>query len=122
VAGFVNSLAEADAVLAVAGAPQVGILFDTYHVWDDPEVLPWIEANISRIVGVHISDWPALDRTDRALPTEGISHTLELVAALVLAGWDGALDVEIFSTQELFWGLPADEAARRAYAAAAPLD
>ena len=122
VAGFVNSLAEADAVLAVAGAPQVGILFDTYHVWDDPEVLPWIEANISRIVGVHISDWPALDRTDRALPTEGISHTLELVAALVLAGWDGALDVEIFSTPELFWGLPVDEAARRAYAAAAPLD
>ena len=67
----------------LAGAPQVGILFDTYHVWDDPEVLPWIEANISRIVGVHISDWPALDRTDRVLPTEGISHTLELVAALV---------------------------------------
>jgi sugar phosphate isomerase/epimerase len=121
-AGFVNSLAEADVVLALASAPQVGILFDTYHVWDDPEVLTWIEANISRIVGVHISDWPALDRTDRALPTEGISHTLELVAALVLAGWDGALDVEIFSTPELFWGLPVDEAARRAYAAAAPLD
>jgi sugar phosphate isomerase/epimerase len=121
-AGFVNSLAEADAMLALAGAPQVGILFDTYHVWDDPEVLPWIEANVSRIVGVHVSDWPALDRTDRVLPTEGISHTLELVAALVLAGWDGALDVEIFSTLELFWGLPVDEAARRAYAAAAPLD
>ena len=121
-AGFVNSLNDADGVLAVAGAPQVGILFDTYHLWDDPEVLPWIEANISRIVGVHISDWPAADRTDRVLPTEGISHTLELVAALVLAGWDGALDVEIFSTPELFWGLPVDEAARRAYAAAAPLD
>ena len=88
-------------------------------MWDDPEVLPWIEANISRIVGVHISDWPALDRADRVLPTEGISHTLELVAALVLAGWDGALDVEIFSTPDLFWGLPVDEAARRAYAAAA---
>ena len=58
-AGFVNSLADADGVLAVAGAPQVGILFDTYHLWDDPEVLPWIEANISRIVGVHVSDWPA---------------------------------------------------------------
>ena len=122
VAGFVNSLAEADEVLALAGAPQVGILFDTYHVWDDPQVLPWIEANVSRIVGVHVSDWPSLDRTDRVLPTEGISHTLELVAALVLAGWDGALDVEIFSTLELFWGLPVDEAARRAYAAAAPLD
>ena len=58
-AGFVNSLNDADGVLAVADAPQVGILFDTYHLWDDPDVLPWIEANVSRIVGVHISDWPA---------------------------------------------------------------
>ena len=37
----------------------------------------------------------------------------ELVAALAAAGWDGALDVEIFSTPELFWGLPVAEAARR---------
>ena len=40
---------------------------------------------------------------------------------LAAAGWDGALDVEIFSTPELFWGLPAAEAARRAYAAASAL-
>ena len=117
-AGFVNSLADADAVLAVAGAPQVGILFDTYHVWDDPEVLPWIEANISRIVGVHISDWPAARphrpraSRPRASPTRSSSSPRSS-----LAGWDGALDVEIFSTPELFWGLPVDEAARRAYAA-----
>ena len=42
--------------------------------------------------------------------------------ALAAAGWDGALDVEIFSTPELFWGLPVDEAARaRVRAAALPL-
>ena len=41
----------------------------------------------------------------------------ELVETLRGAGWDGWLDVEIFSTPEGFWGLPADEAARRAYAA-----
>ena len=96
-------------------APELGILLDTYHVWDDPE-----RAALDRrpmpptIVGVHVGDWPALDRTDRVLPGEGISRTRELVAALVAAGWDGALDVEIFSTPELFWGLPVDEAARRA--------
>ena len=38
-AGFVNSLGRADAVLARAGAAEIGILFDTYHVWDDPDVL-----------------------------------------------------------------------------------
>ncbi len=120
-AGFVNSLEHADAVLARAGKPAIGILFDTYHVWDDPTVLSWIAANGDRVAGVHVSDWPSRDRTDRVLPGEGISRTRELVDALVAAGWDGALDVEIFSTPELFWGLPLDEAARRAHAAAATL-
>ncbi len=45
----------------------------------------------------------------------------ELVGALAAAGWDGALDVEIFSTPDLFWGLPVAEAAQRAHAAAASL-
>ena len=120
-AGFVNSLSHADAVLSRAETPEIGILFDTYHLWDDPNVLPWIEANAERVAGVHVSDWPSFDRTDRVLPGEGISRTRELVDALAAAGWDGALDVEIFSTPELFGSLAVDEAARRAYAAAAAL-
>jgi len=120
-AGFVNSLAHADAVLARADTPEIGILFDTYHVWDDPNVLPWIAANGGRVAGVHVSDWPSLDRTDRVLPGDGISQTRSLVDALAAAGWDGALDVEIFSTPELFWGLPLEVAVRRARAAASVL-
>ena len=119
--GFVNSLADADELLAAVGADEIGILFDTYHVWDDPAVLSWVAESTDRIAGVHVCDWPSRDRTDRVLPGEGISQTGVLVAALVAAGWDGALDVEIFSTPELFWGLPADEAARRAYAAISAL-
>jgi sugar phosphate isomerase/epimerase len=116
-AGFVSSLADADDLLAGVGADEIGILLDTYHVWDDPGVLSWIAENSDRIAGVHVSDWPSRERTDRVLPGEGISQTRVIVAALVAAGWDGTLDVEIFSTPELFWGLPVDEAARRAHAA-----
>jgi sugar phosphate isomerase/epimerase len=120
-AGFVTSLAQADAILARVDAPTIGILFDTYHLWDDPDVLPWIAANASRVVGVHVADWPAPDRDDRVLPGDGMCGVQALVAALAEAGWDGALDVEIFSTPERFWGLPADEAARRAHVAAVAL-
>ncbi len=119
--GFVNSLAHTDTLLAIVGSPEIGVLFDTYHVWDDPDVFPWIATNASRIAGVHVSDWPSRDRADRVLPGEGISRTREIVEALSAAGWDGALDVEVFSTPELFWGLPLAEAARRAYAAASLL-
>jgi sugar phosphate isomerase/epimerase len=120
-AGFVNSLSHTNAILEAVAAPEVGVLFDTYHLWDDPDVFAWVEDNVRRIVGVHVSDWPGGGRTDRVLPGEGISRTGELVETLVAAGWDGALDVEIFSTPELFWGLGVDEAARRAYAAVAGL-
>jgi sugar phosphate isomerase/epimerase len=120
-AGFVNSLAHADAVLARADTTEIGLLFDTYHLWDDPDVFTWIAANGGRVAGVHVSDWPSRDRSDRVLPGEGISRTRELVDALATAGWDGALDVEIFSTPDLFWGLPVGDAARRARAAASGL-
>ena len=120
-AGFVNSLSETDILLDAVGAPEIGVLLDTYHVWDDPTVLSWIAANPDRIAGVHVCDWPSRDRTDRVLPGDGISQTGVIVAALAAAGWDGALDVEIFSTPELFWGLPVDEAARRAFAAISAL-
>ena len=43
------------------------------------------------------------------------------MTAFRAAGWDGTLDVEIFSTPDGFWGLPVDEAARRAYAGARAL-
>ena len=120
-AGFVNSLGHADEILTRVGSSEIGILFDTYHLWDDPLVLPWIAANATRVAGVHVADWPSLERSDRVLPGTGISHTRNLVAALATAGWDGALDVEVFSKPELFWGLPVDEAARRAHAAAVSL-
>lgn len=120
-AGFVTSLRATDELLEAVDAPALGILFDTYHLWDDPDVRSWVEANTGRVVGVHVSDWPSHDGTDRVLPGEGISRTRELVGALHDAGWDGALDVEIFSTPELFWGLTVDEAARRAHAAVTAL-
>ena len=43
----------------------------------------------------------------RVLPGEGEGRSAELVAALRRAGWDGTLDVEIFSTPEAFCSLPA---------------
>ena len=71
---------------------------------------------------LHVADVPLEpERTDRVLPGEGGMRSAEHVAALRAAGWDGYLDVEIFSTPNGFWALPVDEAARRAYAAVSRL-
>lgn len=113
---FVNSVADAVALLDEAGLPDVGIMGDTYNLWhDDPAALA---AVADRVTGLHVADEPTEPgRTDRVLPGEGGARSAEHIAALREAGWDGFLDVEIFSTPELFWGLAPSEAARRAYAA-----
>jgi len=115
---FVNSIEDAVAILHEAGLDDVGLMLDLYHVWDDPAVWDTIARVAYRITGVHVADWPADPaRTDRELPGQGVSRTRELVDALVLSGFSGSLDVEIFGDPERFWGLPVDEAARAAYAA-----
>lgn len=113
---FVNTVADAEALLEEAGLPDVGVMVDTYNLWHErPEA---VAAIADRVTGVHISDEPPdLERTDRVLPGEGGRQSAELVRALVDAGWNGYLDVEIFSTPDRFWGLPTDEAASRAHAA-----
>lgn len=117
---FVNTIADALALLEVAGLDDVGIMVDTYNLWHErPEA---VAAIADRVTGLHVADEPPdLTRTDRVLPGEGGTRSAELVRALVEAGWTGFLDVEIFSTPERFWALPADEAARRAHAAATSL-
>ena len=62
-------------------------------------------------------------RNERELPDAGRGATRALVEAVLShpCCWQGTLDVEIFSTQEAFWALPVDEAARRAYAAVSAL-
>ena len=71
---------------------------------------------------MHVSDWPAeAGHTDRVLPGEGIGRTREIVEALALSGWDGSLDVEIFSEPDRFWAHPVEEAARLAFSAVSAL-
>jgi sugar phosphate isomerase/epimerase len=112
---FVNSVAEAVALLAEAGVSDVGIMADTYNLWHEPPEA--LAAVASRVTGLHVADDPGGDREDRVLPGECGTRSAEQIRALVASGWDGYLDVEIFSTPELFWGLPVDEAARRAHTA-----
>ena len=127
--GFVCTLAEADELLAAPGLEEVGVLFDTYHLADDPDCAAWLAANAAtRVAGVHVSDHPGPgpgpgappgtpSPGTRVLPGEGVTPTAAAVRALAAGGWHGSLDVEIFSTPEHFWALPVEEAARRAHAA-----
>jgi sugar phosphate isomerase/epimerase len=118
-AGFVTSLDAALALLDEAGTPGVGIMADTFNLGHESTAA--FVAAAGRFTGLHVADELAEPAPGvRALPGGG-GRSAELVRALADVGWDGTLDVEIFSTPEDFWALPPDEAARRAYASASAL-
>lgn len=118
---FVHTLPEALELLAEAELDDVGVMVDTFHLGDTDGVLEQLERHVDRVTGLHVADHTLDGSEGRALPGEGTGRTREVVQTLRRAGWDGWLDVEIFSTPDGFWGLPPDEAARRAFAAASAL-
>jgi sugar phosphate isomerase/epimerase len=116
---LITTIPETLELLDEAGLPEVGVMVDLWHVGDTPDVERHLAENVDRITGVHVAEHFRGDRSDRDLPGE---HCAELMRVLHDAGWRGAWDVEIFGDPDQadsLWSLPVDEAARRAYAAAA---
>jgi sugar phosphate isomerase/epimerase len=121
---MISSLGEAAELLDEADHPALGIQFDTWHVWNTPNVIDEIAEHAERFVGVHVADWrePTRKWCDRVLPGAGAAGLPALLAAVDAAGWDGFYDVEIFSDNGAFgdtwpdslWDVPADELARHA--------
>jgi sugar phosphate isomerase/epimerase len=121
---MISSLGEAADLLDEADHPALGIQFDTWHVWNTPNVRAEIQQHVGRFVGVHVADWrqPTRKWADRALPGEGAADLPGLLGALDAAGWEGYYDVEIFSDNGAFgdawpdslWDVPLEELAQQA--------
>ncbi|MEO1016703.1 MAG: sugar phosphate isomerase/epimerase family protein [Pseudomonadota bacterium] len=111
-------------ILEQLNQPSFKILFDTWHLWDTPEIYKHLAEYIDLIGGVHVSDWRKDSRSwaDRAFPGEGILPMQKILDSLDTAGFDGFYDVEIFSDNGHFdtayhdslWELPPEEIVDRA--------
>ena len=117
--GFLHTIPETLTLLREAGRDDVGIVFDTFHLWDTSDVDDQIARNVDRFAAVHVSDRrePTRGPADRVLPGSGVAGVAKLLAALARAGYDGWYDVEIFSDTSLpdsLWELEPDEFARQA--------
>jgi sugar phosphate isomerase/epimerase len=97
---LVSTIPEAVELIEEVGEPNLGIMFDTWHHWDVPNLLDEIRREAHRFVpAIHVDDWrdPTRGWSDRAVPGEGIIDLPGIFGALEAAGWDGWADVEIFS-------------------------
>ena len=101
---FVCSLAETLDLLDEIGEDDMGIVFDTWHMWDSADVYDMIPKAVDRIHGVQIADYrdPNRSSMDRVIAGDGIAKIDRLVASLTEAGYDGWYELEIFSDDGRF--------------------
>ncbi len=82
--------------------PAVGVAIDCYHVWWDPHVTRDIARAGERILAYHVCDWlvPTTDvLNDRGMMGDGVIALKAIRNAVEAAGYNGPVEVEIFSSQ-----------------------
>lgn len=104
------TMAEANRLCDRLG-PNAGIVIDSHHVWWDAELEAQtaLAGSKGRILGFHVNDWLVPTRhllTDRGMMGDGVIDLAGMWATVQRAGYDGPIEVEIFS--EHWWAQDPD--------------
>lgn len=109
------------------GRANVGVFFDTFHTYAEPDIHQDLQRFARRINGVHVNDVRRDERSafDRLLPGQGLHVAPGLMASLMAGGYDGWWELELFSDDGTFfdafpdslWAIPHEEMLRRGAAA-----
>ena len=108
----INSLASANDVCDELNHPLVGIAYDVYHLWWDPNLEEQTKrtAQADRLFAYHVCDWmtPTTDLlNDRGLMGEGCIDLRGIRAMVEKNGFNGMIEVEVFSNR--WWEKPTSE-------------
>ncbi len=95
---------DANRVCDMAGADNVGIAVDVYHVWWDTTLAESLkQAGADRLLGYHLCDWLEETRDmllDRGMMGDGVADLKAIRRAVEDAGYAGYCEVEVFSAQD----------------------
>jgi sugar phosphate isomerase/epimerase len=101
------------------GRSNVGIMFDIFHSWCEPDLHEHLRTYGSRINSVHVNDIKVHERDgfDREIPGRGRNVAAEIMATLIEVGYDGWWELEVFSDDGTFgtdlpdsyWRMPHEE-------------
>ena len=108
----INRVAEARAVCEKLRHPMVGIAFDVYHTWWDPDLRNEIAlaGKQGTLFGFHVCDWRVDTRhmlNDRGLMGDGCIPLKTIRGWVEEAGFNGFYEVEVFSDQ--YWTMDQTE-------------
>jgi sugar phosphate isomerase/epimerase len=106
----INTLGQANDLCDALG-PGLGVAVDVYHLWWDPDLEREIARAGRRILAFHVCDWlvPTTDLLlDRGMMGDGIIDIPRIRGWVEAAGYEGAVEVEIFSERD-WWKRPVPE-------------
>lgn len=104
----INTLGQANTMAEAISHPSVGVAVDVYHLWWDPDLKDQIIrcGEQKNLHAFHICDWksPTEDMlNDRGLMGEGCIPVREISDWVHTAGFEGFIEVEIFSNH--YWSM-----------------
>lgn len=108
----INTMTMANDICDEIDDPLLGVVVDVYHLWWDPRLEHEIArcGRAGRIFGFHVCDWrsPTEDMlNDRGLMGEGCIDVRQIRGWVEEAGFNGFIEVEIFSNR--YWAMDQDE-------------
>lgn len=113
--GVISTLGQALDIADPFPAKTVGVVVDAFHIWWDPEVFDQIAraGTQGRIASYQVNDWitplPANSLLARGVMGQGHIDLPRLTRAVLAAGYEGDVEVEIFNQQ--LWDMPYQHAA-----------
>ena len=104
---LINSLAEGAALQADVNLPNVGLLADSYHMWQEGEDMQRL-VSCAPFMHIHVAE-----KGSRAYPTEDSDELEEFFGLLKKTGYDGTVSIEGKSSDWKADSLKALETMRR---------
>jgi sugar phosphate isomerase/epimerase len=98
----INTIGQALAIAEPYPPTDVGIILDVIHIWWDPQLYSLIDRAAPRIMGFHVSDWPAIVPDIlkcRCMMGDGVIELRRIREAIDAAGYNGPIEVEILSEE-----------------------
>jgi sugar phosphate isomerase/epimerase len=98
---FLTSLDDAIRVIEKSGSPRAKLVFDTYHLGFEEDLIERIAAIVPHVALVQLGDArePPDGEPNRCRLGEGRLPLKEIVAAFKAAGYDGYYDVELLGEE-----------------------
>lgn len=114
---IIASIDDALQMIDDVGRPNLGLLIETFHVWNLSDLAGQIQRARGRINGVQLSDSRLYPRSivDRLVPGEGCADVNAIVGMIEATGYVGWYDSEVVSDDgELGYGAYPDSVWHRA--------